>query len=680
MSHLLSQPVPPEPGKHARAAHAQHKMKHGAKRNGSGDDIANPTAHSVTRSNKHKSATQARRTNGGSETMPSLKTVISRPGATKLEAEPEGNPMKKAREAKLRKPARSGMDRLSRTEFLSALNGGIKPEDAITSRPRALTPRRYAEPVERATMPSSVQDSPLSLIDHEQERKRDAARYTSEDDERPKKKQRRSKNTKSNDHNEPIAPTRTDMAANIAPALTTPNSDTKDKVVNRQPTGQSHYPTAIQRPCIASSSQAIAITMPTQVEHPALRIQAQISDSEDRDPNRRQEVAQNYPKAIGRVVRKRTERSMEEIKTSGGRFTQQEVDMAYQFRDDFCLAHNITVADFNNLAHGEQRTGGLTKQIWQEYKELFNYRTGYTLRKIFRRQFDPYERRIGWTKEEDEQLRDAILRFGLKWTKIGPAIARHPEICRDRYRNYLQYDNMKMEMWSADEVVALRMAVGSLMYKVWCGRYEEAPAKTKRKDISLSNDECRQLIRWHAVALQVPLRSRLQCHQKWLDMEQSGQADYQVEIERARQREAGKSNPQSQYYVEQPEWLLTGDKLRLCRAIAKLQAELDAELDWNQVRKQSPKLKIFRIEQLRETWQQLRLEFLKEAENASDCVGASKAAKKIKRRLKRAAPDGKQKESWASFSRAERPKPPRTEKKSKYKSSALVEDSDTSEG
>lgn len=71
----------------------------------------------------------------------------------------------------------------------------------------------------------------------------------------------------------------------------------------------------------------------------------------------------------------------------------------------------------------------------------------------------PSTRSGKWTEEEDAQLRDLHARHGSKWTKIGAALGRLPNGCKDRWRHIGIAPEKNAGRWAPGEEAALQAAV-----------------------------------------------------------------------------------------------------------------------------------------------------------------------------------------------------------------------------
>ncbi|XP_057214635.1 snRNA-activating protein complex subunit 4 isoform X2 [Triplophysa rosa] len=108
---------------------------------------------------------------------------------------------------------------------------------------------------------------------------------------------------------------------------------------------------------------------------------------------------------------------------------------------------------------------------------------------------DPSIKKGPWSKEEDQLLRNAVAKYGIKeWGKIRMEVAgRTDGACRDRYLDCLQ-ENVKKGPWSTEEVELLRQKVE----KYGVGK-------------------------WTKIASEIPNRVDCQCLNKWKQLNQAGQ-------------------------------------------------------------------------------------------------------------------------------------------------------------
>ncbi|KFX97061.1 hypothetical protein V490_02989 [Pseudogymnoascus sp. VKM F-3557] len=234
--------------------------------------------------------------------------------------------------------------------------------------------------------------------------------------------------------------------------------------------------------------------------------------------------------------------------------------------------NDITEEQQNRLIHGKA----------SEHAELFNMvceefpdRKRWAIIKFCRRKFHNFAARGKWTPEDDEELNEAYRLMPRKWTQIGQRLNRHPEDCRDRWRNYLVCgDNMITVYWKPDEEQKLRRVVAECVSHL-----------QEMKDLGMLAATADQegqslvtLVDWQTVSEKMGrTRSRLQCRQKWKRMH--GDADADADEVDATPHNARRSWREAAARKETQRMDLD-DKLMLLRSIQESQVEREGKVQW----------------------------------------------------------------------------------------------------
>ncbi|KAI4898345.1 hypothetical protein NFI96_024572 [Prochilodus magdalenae] len=98
---------------------------------------------------------------------------------------------------------------------------------------------------------------------------------------------------------------------------------------------------------------------------------------------------------------------------------------------------------------------------------------------------DPFIKKGSWSKEEDQLLRKAVDKYGLKdWVKIRLEVpGRTDAACRDRYLNCLR-DDVKRGAWSDEEVELLKQLVEKYGVGKWTKIASEIPNRIDSQCLS----------------------------------------------------------------------------------------------------------------------------------------------------------------------------------------------------
>jgi hypothetical protein len=194
-----------------------------------------------------------------------------------------------------------------------------------------------------------------------------------------------------------------------------------------------------------------------------------------------------------------------------GKFSKEELDVLQNEMLKYREMCNITTFDLNQII---QDTPGRLASLWDEICEVLPDRPRQSIVKVCRRKFHNFGVRGKWTKEEDQELKEAYERFPKRWKQIGQVLNRHHEDVRDRWRNYVVCgDSMKREFWTEEEEDNLRAVVGECIQAVRELRAAEIARNRGMTDDPRPDIE---LIDWQIVSEKFGrTRSRLQCLDKW---------------------------------------------------------------------------------------------------------------------------------------------------------------------
>ncbi|RDL33846.1 uncharacterized protein BP5553_08214 [Venustampulla echinocandica] len=193
------------------------------------------------------------------------------------------------------------------------------------------------------------------------------------------------------------------------------------------------------------------------------------------------------------------------------------------------------------------------------------------IREMCNTRFHNYARG-SWTKEEDDELRDAVERFPGVWRNIGPLVNRHPRDARDRWRNNLVCgDKRKKSVWTREEEDQLRAAVAESLEQIRKDKAESTDAQYKAKDDM-------DLLNWASVSAKMGLvRSRLQCLQKWIRLKDR---EAEVSPDPAEDQEASKGHWRLEEAKRETQAMSADEILRFLYAVRNSGAAREGKIPW----------------------------------------------------------------------------------------------------
>ncbi|EHL01393.1 putative DNA-binding protein REB1 [Glarea lozoyensis 74030] len=192
-----------------------------------------------------------------------------------------------------------------------------------------------------------------------------------------------------------------------------------------------------------------------------------------------------------------------------GKFAPRELEAIDVAVETYREMHDLTQFKVNEIIQAPN-TSEETKELWTSIRDVVPDIPHRRVYDTCRRRFHNFESRGSWTKEQDEELKDAYARFPQKWKQIGELINRFPEDARDRWRNYLICgDNLRKDYWEKEEEDRLREVVSE------CVEILRRAQRTARKP-DIGRDALESLLDWQIVSQKMNgVRSRLQCSSKW---------------------------------------------------------------------------------------------------------------------------------------------------------------------
>ncbi|GME24273.1 SANT domain DNA binding protein [Neofusicoccum parvum] len=142
---------------------------------------------------------------------------------------------------------------------------------------------------------------------------------------------------------------------------------------------------------------------------------------------------------------------------SSGPYTKKEVETLTRAIENYREYNDLSQVQVNDIVQAgvfNEVHGKSCKEFWDEVCPcLPNRWSRETIIKFVRRKWHNFDKRGKWDPEEDQMLKDAYARTPGQWTKIGEAVGRFADDCRDRWRNYLSCsDTMASKRWHDSEV------------------------------------------------------------------------------------------------------------------------------------------------------------------------------------------------------------------------------------
>ncbi|CAG8523240.1 3013_t:CDS:10 [Diversispora eburnea] len=138
------------------------------------------------------------------------------------------------------------------------------------------------------------------------------------------------------------------------------------------------------------------------------------------------------------------------IKYKKGKFTAEEDRKVKQALNDYKTLHNLDDDGIRDLIYGRNNTEH--KKFWTSIATQIGTRPIRTLALHVQRKYHPFNYTGTWSPEEDEELNRLVSIYHHDWTTIGYQMDRTGQQCRDRWRDYVEYQNEKqLGKWSNEE-------------------------------------------------------------------------------------------------------------------------------------------------------------------------------------------------------------------------------------
>lgn len=270
-----------------------------------------------------------------------------------------------------------------------------------------------------------------------------------------------------------------------------------------------------------------------------------------------------------------------ELRVSGP-LSKLEWRMIDEVLDGFKQEHDLNQSAVNDFVQSTNRAqSSLTRELWTRLYDTLHHRQHVAVMRACRRRFNNFEARGKWTTTEDDLLRQAYADSPGKWVKIGTALGRMPEDCRDRWRNYLSCgDSRRIDDWTTKEEEDLTRGVHECAEAL----KQEAKAKAKEEGHAFREQDWESYVNFNIVSEKMNFsRSRLQCYTHWKVMNNRDPSHHGS----TRQSE-GASNRQGRALANFRK-MYPGDKYSILVLIADTNAEEDEEIPWKQIHRENPR-------------------------------------------------------------------------------------------
>jgi hypothetical protein len=209
-------------------------------------------------------------------------------------------------------------------------------------------------------------------------------------------------------------------------------------------------------------------------------------------------------------------KSSTEDAVHGGKFNDSEEAIIKLQLLKYREMHDMTEEDQNSLIQGGAAPA---TEMFNMVCEELPGRARWAVIKFCRRKYHNFRARGKWTADDDEDLKQAYQLWPKRWTKIAERLTRHPEDCRDRWRNYVICgDNMKLDIWTQEEEQRLKEVIAECVSHIREMKrnnmlhFNAVDLAKYAEDTPADVD----LVDWLQVSeMMGHTRSRLQCIAKW---------------------------------------------------------------------------------------------------------------------------------------------------------------------
>jgi hypothetical protein len=252
----------------------------------------------------------------------------------------------------------------------------------------------------------------------------------------------------------------------------------------------------------------------------------------------------------------------------------QAIDRAVNaFRDDHGLVQEAVndMIQSKNPKHGSKEV----KELWTRIREAVPDQGSQKVVDLCRRIYHNFVARGRWTPDQDEELRYMVGRYGKAWSKIGELINRHQQDCRIRWRDYVQYGDMKRTSnWDQEEESELMTYLQEGLQMVQGLRREE-----RRNDPLLAARSDEELIDWNVISKSMGgRRSAHQCREKYKRWRDAGLLSGDIS-----QLEPPSSSKRLEKVGMAIRKIDVNDKLRLVHAIRESGVGKDELIPWRHI-------------------------------------------------------------------------------------------------
>lgn len=267
-----------------------------------------------------------------------------------------------------------------------------------------------------------------------------------------------------------------------------------------------------------------------------------------------------------------------------GTFQAAELKILDQFMEEWKQDKEMTHAELADMIQSKNRGHEEAEgSFWAQVFDLLPRRKDRrSVRLTCRRRYHNFERRGKWEPEDDEDLKAAYAKDPNKWTKIGEAINRMPEDCKDRWQNYLACgDRRRIGDWTEKEEMQLALAVEECKRAVRLAAREDAE---KNNQQFRDDQNWMDLISFKTVSEKMDrARSGLQCRQHWKRMQ-----DREMKRQRAGGDAKKKKTWRDAQAADNYKRMLPGDKYAILQLIEATDTSTEENIPWKMISKDNP--------------------------------------------------------------------------------------------
>lgn len=189
-------------------------------------------------------------------------------------------------------------------------------------------------------------------------------------------------------------------------------------------------------------------------------------------------------------------------KKKSGKFTPEESQLVRKAVEEFCAAKQIEVTRLcSECDHKAELKGA-----WMEIAKALPHRSVQSVYRHGLRQLHPFKRGA-WSDEECDYLVDLVTRFGKKWATIQQKLNRSADACRDKYRE--MGDDYVKGRWKEPETQLLLKLIREHL------KADPSTDIVELNQMAKKAEAEGRSIPFMTISKRMEKRSRLSCLKKW---------------------------------------------------------------------------------------------------------------------------------------------------------------------